>query len=84
METSTQWQLAQDAAQRYEQILDPAMLGPAARARVEWSDVQSGQAVLDVGCGTGAAARFAAENGGHRVGLSVLTLTQQSSTSLER
>lgn len=61
MTVSTQWQLARDAAERYEQILVPTLLGPAARALVERSDLQAGEAVLDVGCGTGAAARYAAE-----------------------
>jgi SAM-dependent methyltransferase len=61
METSTQWQLARDAAERYERILVPAILGPAARSLVEWSDLRDGEAILDIGCGTGAAARFAAE-----------------------
>lgn len=64
METSTQWQLAREAAERYEQILVPAILGPVARALVDWSALQSGEIVLDVGCGTGAAARFAAEQVG--------------------
>lgn len=59
MATSTQWQLARDAAERYERILVPAILGPAARALVEWSDLQEGEAIVDIGCGTGAAARFA-------------------------
>lgn len=64
MATSTQWQLARDAAERYEKILVPAILGPAARSLVEWSDLQEGEAVVDIGCGTGAAARFAAEKVG--------------------
>ena len=64
MATSTQWQVARDAAERYTQVLVPAILGPAARALVELSDLRGGETVLDVGCGTGAAARFAAEKVG--------------------
>lgn len=60
MATSRQWQLARDAAERYERILVPAILGPAARALVEWSGLREGEGVVDVGCGTGAATRLAA------------------------
>lgn len=61
MAVSTQWQLARDAAERYESILVPTLLGPAARALVESAHLVGGEAVLDVGCGTGAAARYAAQ-----------------------
>ncbi|MEZ4650094.1 MAG: class I SAM-dependent methyltransferase [Candidatus Eisenbacteria bacterium] len=61
MQASKEWQLAREAAERYEQILVPAILGPAAEALVDWSKLEPGDAVVDVGCGTGAAARFAAE-----------------------
>lgn len=61
MQASTQWQLATDAAEKYEEILVPVILGPAAKALVDFADVQPGETVLDVGCGTGIAARYAAE-----------------------
>lgn len=64
MATSTQWQLARDAAERYERILVPAILGPAARALVEWSHLRAGERVVDIGCGTGAATRLAAQQVG--------------------
>ncbi|MCA9903555.1 MAG: class I SAM-dependent methyltransferase [Anaerolineae bacterium] len=59
--TSKQWQLAQDAAERYQEILVPAILGPFAQALVDWADLRHDPLVVDVGCGTGAAARFAAD-----------------------
>lgn len=62
--TSPRWQLTRDAAERYEQILVPTLLGPAARALVEFAALKEGKAALDVGCGTGAAARCAAEKVG--------------------
>jgi SAM-dependent methyltransferase len=64
MATSTQWQLARDAAERYERILVPTILGSAARSLVEWADLRDGEVVVDIGCGTGAAARIAAEKVG--------------------
>ena len=57
--SALQWQLATDAARHYEDVLVPAYLGPAARAVVAQVRPAPGEAVLDVGCGTGAAAREA-------------------------
>lgn len=57
--TSTQWQLARESAERYEKVLVPSILGPAAALLVEWAEPQPGETVLDIGCGTGAAARTA-------------------------
>jgi len=54
--TALQWQLARDAAAHYAQVLVPAYLGPAAEAVVERAAPTDGETVLDVGCGTGAAA----------------------------
>lgn len=61
MTTSTQWQLARESAERYQSILTPAILGPFARALVDVAAVQHNEWVVDVGCGTGAAARYAAK-----------------------
>lgn len=57
--TSLQWQLARDSALHYEQVLVPAYVGPAAEALVRCAGLTAGAPVLDVGCGTGAAARAA-------------------------
>jgi ubiquinone/menaquinone biosynthesis C-methylase UbiE len=64
MSVSTQWQLAREAAERYECILVPAILGPFAQALVAWANLKPGEVVVDIGCGTGAAARFAAASVG--------------------
>lgn len=61
MSTSREWQLDDDSARRYEEIVVPLVLGPAARALVAWAAPQPGERVLDAGCGTGVAARVALE-----------------------
>jgi SAM-dependent methyltransferase len=57
--SALQWQLANDAARHYEEVLVPVYLAPAARAVVARAHPQVGGCVLDVGCGTGSAAREA-------------------------
>jgi len=60
MAPSATWQLERGAAERYAEVLVPAILGPFARALVERAGPRAGEAVLDVGCGSGAAACRAA------------------------
>jgi SAM-dependent methyltransferase len=62
--TSRSWQLGLDAARLYEDVLVRTILGPFARALVEELAPGAGDVVVDVGCGTGAAARCAAERVG--------------------
>ena len=59
-----QWQLAGDAAQRYDAVLVPSFLGMAALAVVNRVAPAPGECVVDVGCGTGAAARIARDRVG--------------------
>lgn len=57
---SKQWQLANNAAERYQEILVPSILGPFAESLVKWANLDNEKVVVDIGCGTGAATRFAA------------------------
>lgn len=60
MNTDSQWQLAGNAAELYEEILIPTVFRPWATDLLELADVQPGERVLDVACGTGIVARLAA------------------------
>ena len=62
---STRWQLEHDAAVRYEDVVVHWIMGPFAEALVEVLGPQPGEAILDVGCGSGAATRAAALAVGH-------------------
>lgn len=53
-----------DAAQNYEELFIPRIGRPSATALVDAADVRPGERVLDVACGTGIAARLAAERVG--------------------
>lgn len=58
--TSTSWQLDLRSAHSYQAVLVPAILGPFARTLLSLLAPRVGETVVDVGCGTGAAARCAA------------------------
>jgi SAM-dependent methyltransferase len=69
---TTRWQLARDAAVRYQDVVVPWIAGPFADALVHLVEPEHGASILDVGCGTGAATRAAARAvgpAGHVVGV---------------
>ena len=73
-ETARIWQLEGSSAEAYERYLVPMMFAPWAEQLVERAGVRSGERVLDVACGTGIVARYAATRVGPRgsvVGLDV-------------
>lgn len=74
MSTSTEWQLDRRAAELYLEVLEPAILGPAADLLVSHVSLEPGDRVLDVGCGTGAVSLQASRivgPYGHVVGVDV-------------
>lgn len=64
MTISKAWQLSSEGARKYQDVIVPFLLGPFAEALVTWAQIQPGERVVDVGCGTGAVSRAAARNAG--------------------
>ena len=62
------------AAEAFEKYLVPTVFGPWSRALVDLADPAPGQRLLDVGCGTGAAARHAAEKLGLKGAVAAIDL----------
>jgi SAM-dependent methyltransferase len=72
MEATLQGQLTKPAAEIYEEFFVPALFGQWAERVADLAELEPGQRVLDVACGTGALARVAAGRvapGGTVVGL---------------
>ena len=55
------FQISLAAAETYEAMFVPALFGEWAAHTVEAADLEPGQSVLDVACGTGVVARAAAD-----------------------
>ena len=60
------WQLTESGPEAYEQFLVPSIFTPWAERLVEHANLQEGDRVLDVGCGTGIVARRAAAHIGEQ------------------
>ena len=60
------WQLTESGPEAYEQYLVPSIFTPWAERLIEHTNLQDGDRVLDVGCGTGIVARRAAAHVGEQ------------------
>ena len=60
VETPVAWQVEVEAAELYESHFVPAIFQRWAEELVRFAELQPGQRVLDVACGTGAVARAVA------------------------
>ena len=62
------WQLEGSAAELYQRYLVPAITTKWAEDLIDRAQIRSGEAVLDIACGTGVVARLAAKRvGGGKV-----------------
>lgn len=64
MTANSQFQVTTEAARRYERVAVRYILGPWAPLLVEAAQLEAGERVLDVACGTGAVTRVAAQRVG--------------------
>ena len=62
------------AAEAFEKFLVPTIFGPWSQAMVDHARTKEGDRLLDVGCGSGAAARYASQVGGHQGNVSAIDL----------
>jgi ubiquinone/menaquinone biosynthesis C-methylase UbiE len=72
LNADNQWQLSENAAERYERVLVPAIFSRWAADLVALAGLRDAERVLDVACGTGVVARLAAQHvgsAGHVTGL---------------
>lgn len=73
---SSGWQVEQNASEAYERYLVPPIFAPWADRLLETTDMNEGDRVLDVACGTGIVARRAASRVGPRGSVAGVDINQ--------